>query len=98
MEDKQRETGENDTFDNIVQEETPEITEPESPLPLYGIILIAVFGVILLVSTITVIIVIRTRRRATGRYSPNKHEKTATRETTLEVWRSIQSPEPERLI
>jgi hypothetical protein len=79
-------------------DDDPTIIQSQSELPMYGIILIAVFGVLLLAIVISILVIIRTRRRATGTYSPNKHEKKTREQNTREVWTTLKSPEPERLI
>ena len=53
-------------FENL--DDDPTIVQSQSELPMYGIILIAVFGVLLLVIVISILVIIRTRRRATGTY------------------------------
>ena len=46
----------------------PEVTENNQDFPLYGIILLGVFGFTIIVVAISIFFLIRTRRRATGTY------------------------------
>ncbi|CAG5080379.1 Oidioi.mRNA.OKI2018_I69.PAR.g9564.t1.cds [Oikopleura dioica] len=73
------------------------LTHTPSTVALPWIIVISVIGSIIVIGLITFLAVLRSKRRATGTYSPTRHEKQpeVIKQT---MWKSLESPEPERLI
>jgi len=73
------------------------LVQTPSTVALPWIIVLSVIGSIIVIGLITFIAVLRSKRRATGTYSPTRHEK-QPEIIKHNMWKSLESPEPERLI